>query len=454
MSFPRNEIHELAPLSNHSNKTPLLSIPVNPLLYASLRAIYSGGSMLKWNTDIYGRPYYDYLARDGQITISYELPATGYLPWNPPAKGLPAFHRHFLGPRWGFIYSGRLRAALSDVSVETADVLLILMAKIAGLQDVKRDTARISLEEIAETRGVRLRHGKSRELYEALKEEVFRLSDFRVSMVWRDYKNKRELYWGQERPDRLLDIVDIECKRDRKTVRAFGFRCGLAMAHFLDPHGLRWIGHYSKALLNLSPYHEAFAKIVGTYWIMVGITAGKKGAHPIALPQTILDFCGEDINRRNPGRTVDSFIKAHETLVKIGVLDDVPALEPQTRKKGYFEKWMNTPLTVKLSQSLWKIASQMNENKPLNSRPVRKKGRPKHQNIFSGIPQTIFELQRSPDLIRSFRQIYGMNQIVLARAIKVSRQTLSNYERGINPIPEDKAIKILNIWNNKTRPIS
>lgn len=454
MSFPRNEAHELATLNSHSNKMPLLSIPVNPLLYASLRAIYSGGSKIKWSTDIYGRPYYDYLARDGQITISYELPATGYLPWNPPTKGLPAFHRHFLGPRWGFIYSGRLRAALDNLSVETADVFLILMARIAQLQDAKRDTARISLEEIADSRGVRLRHGKSRDLHQALKEEVLRISDFRVSMVWRDYKNKRELYWGQERPDRLLDIVDIECKRDRKTVRSFGFRCGQAMAHFLDPHGLRWIGHYSKALLNLSPYHAAFAKKVGTYWIMVGITAGKKGAYPLALPQTILDFCGEDINRRNPGRTVDSFIKAHEILEEIGVLDDIPTLEPQIRKKGYFERWMNTPLTVKLSGSLWKISSQIHENERLNNRSVTKKGAKNRQTLFPGNPSTIYELQNNPDSIRNFRHTYGMNQIELAQAIKVSRQTLSNYERGINPIPEDTASQILDIWNNKARPVS
>jgi Helix-turn-helix. len=451
MDFSAQDTREAPAPPKRPGRTPLLTIPINPLLYASLRAIYAGGANIKWSTDLFGRPYYDYHARDGRITLYYDLPVTGYLPWNPPPKGLPTFHRHFLGPRWGFIYSGRLRASLKNLSVETADVLLILMAKIARLQDAKRDIARICLEEIADSRGVRLRHGKTGDLHEALKAEVLRLADFRVSMVWRDYKNRRDLSWGKERPDSLLDIVDIECRRSRQRVTSFSFRCSQAMAHFLDPRGLRWIGYYSKALLNLSPYHEAFTKKIGTYWIMVGITAGKKGAYPLALPKTILDFCGEDVNWRNPGRTVDAFIKAHERLEEIGVLEAIPALEPLTRQKGYFEEWMNTPLSVGLSGKLWKVNRPENKRAPSGKPPAARQDPRKSPSALSAMPASPREIQSNPAVIRSFRQSYGFNQEELARALKVSRQTLSKYERGIHAIPDDKAADILKMWNTKAR---
>jgi len=57
-------------------------------------------------------------------------------------------------------------------------------------------------------------------------------------------------------------------------------RCGQALSHFLNPDGLRWIGYYSRSLLALNPYHEAFTKKLGTYWTMVASLPGKGTAGP------------------------------------------------------------------------------------------------------------------------------------------------------------------------------
>ncbi|NPV92657.1 MAG: helix-turn-helix transcriptional regulator [Firmicutes bacterium] len=436
-------------LSPGRRAEPVLPIPVNPIIYAALRAIYAGGPKNSWTLDFHNRPHYHYQARDGRITIYYELPCPGYLPWKEPEKGMHAFSRHFLAPRWGFIYNGRLREAISELSVETADVFLILMSRIARLPDPRHGIARMRLEEIAGLRGVRLRHGSPRTLYQDFRREVLRLADLRLAMTWRDYKTGREMGFGRERADRLLDIIDLEYKSDGETLTGFGFRCGQALAQFLNPAGLRWIGYYSQALLRLSPYHEGFTKKLGTYWIMVGITAGRKGRYPQATPKSILDFCGEEANWRNPGQTVDAFISAHNRLQEIGVIDQAPVLEPANRRRGYFRRWLETPLSVALARSIWRVGASAGKNQ---KRPAGRFEKPNPELLsLPGAPPTPVELMDDPRLIRRFRGLYGIHQVELARALGVTRQTLSRYERGINPLPAAKADRVAGLWRGKRR---
>ena len=54
-------------------------------------------------------------------------------------------------------------------------------------------------------------------------------------------------------------------------------------------------------------------------------------------------------------------------------------------------------------------------------------------------------------IIRQFRADYFLRQDELAKALGVTRQTLSKYERGLHPLPEDKAIRILHIWQRKAQ---
>ena len=332
------------------------------------------------------------------------------------AAELPKLH---LSPRWQYIYMGSIREAVRNLSVETADVFLILMAEISRLRDPRRDTAMIRMGDIAAYRSVKTRHGSVSNLYREFKDEILRLADLRLTMSWRDYKRGGNLIFGRERPDRLLDVVDVVYKQGGTQWTSINIRCGQALASFLNPDGLRWVGYYSKALLQLNPYQEGIAKKIGTYWIMIGVTAGKRGEKPRATPATILDFCGDKANWRNPGQTVDAFIRSHELLREIGILEETPALEPPDRNKGYFKKWLQTPLSVKLSDSLWRIESKTNKKVLTRNRtPVNLK-----------VPGNTAELQKNPHLIRQFRSAFGIHQEELARSVGVARQTLSNYER-------------------------
>ncbi|MFB3925121.1 MAG: helix-turn-helix transcriptional regulator [Syntrophales bacterium] len=421
-----------------------LSIPVNPVIHAGLRAIYAGGPKSRWKSDSFGRPLYEYETRAGRIMFSCA----------PPPDFTNRFHPSiamYYTPRLGFIYSGALRDAVHRLSVETADIFLILMSRIACLQDPRTGIARISLDEMARFRGVNIRHGSARGLHEDFKREVLRLADLRLSMTWRDYSTGGTITFGKERPDRLLDILDIEYRRGGDAWTAFRFRCGQALSHFLDPEGLRWIGYYSRSLLHLNPYHDAFVKKLGTYWTMIGIVSGKKGSLPRATPKTILDFCGEEINWRRPGQTVDAFIEAHQKLMEIGVLDEIPVLEPSKRSKGYFKDWLDTVLTVKLSEHLWTISGRGRKARPRLKSRVRKK-KSGQMKLPLDIPVTAQGFQDNPKLIRQLRADYMICQKELARALGVTRQTLSWYERGLRPLPADKAARILHIFRQESRP--
>ncbi len=411
-----------------------LAIPANPVIMATLRAIYAGGSRDRWRSDSYGRPYYRHEARDGSVSLFFDSP--------PDFKS--RFHPYYIAtPRMDFVYSGKLRQIVSRLSVETADVFLILMSRIAGLTDPVNGVARIGLEEIAKLRGVNLRRGRSRTLFEDFRQEVLRLADMRLILSWKDYRGGGTVVLGRERPDRLLDILDMEHEKAGRTWTAFRFRCGQALSHFLDPEGLRWVGYYSRSLLRLNPYTDAFTKKLGTYWIMLGIIAGKKGRQPAATPRTILDFCGEAIHGQTPGRTVDAFIRAHERLADIGVLESLPVLEPPDRGRGYFGEWLDRPLTIRLSGQLWRIRETPGEGFAARRRRKREADDPS--------PSTARELQANPSLIRRLRAERRLRQDELAGSLGVTRQTLSGYERGLRPLPEDKAIVLLDIWQRGSR---
>jgi DNA-binding XRE family transcriptional regulator len=205
-------------------------------------------------------------------------------------------------------------------------------------------------------------------------------------------------------------------------------------------------------LLHLSPYHDALTKKLGTYWIIVGTIAEKKGALPRATPQTILDFCGEEINWSHPGQTVDSFIEAHQRLEDLGVIENIPVLEPVMRSRGYFKEWLNTALTVKLSDDLWQIADVKERAKlPFRRRrPVPKK-KYRQESPSRDIPKTADDLMSNQKIIRQFRADHYLRQAELAKALGVTRQTLSNYERGLHPLPEEKAIRIIQMWHRKAQ---
>jgi len=425
-------------LHGHKEKIPF---PVSPVIHSALRAIYAGGPKLKWQADRNGRPFYSYVTKAGDITFFCE----------PPPDYSRRFHptiAMYYTPRLGFIYAGSLRDKVRNLSVETADVLLILMSYVARLADPRTGIARITLEEMAAMRDVHLRRGRSQNLYAALKEEVLRIADLRLSMTWKDYRTGGGVAFGKERPDRLLDILDVEYEQQDRPGTAFRFRCGQALSHFLDAAGLFWIGYYSRSLLHLSPYHEVFTKKVGTYWTLIGTIAGKKGGLPRATPRTILDFCGDDVHGRNPGYTVDAFFKAHERLREIGVIADDDLREPVSRTRGYMQAWLEDPITVRLSERLWKPAPRLHERKPSRS-DRRFPFRSQEFRDREEVPRDVAALWADPMVLKRLRARFYLRQEDLSRAVGISRQTLSRYERGICGIPPACADKILTFLHKK-----
>ena len=190
-------------------------------------------------------------------------------------------------------------------------------------------------------------------------------------------------------------------------------------------------------------------KKLGTYWILVGTVAGKKGTLPSATPKTILSFCGEEINWKHPGHTVDAFIEAHQRLEDLGVIESIPVLEPTARSRGYFEEWLNTALTVKLSEDLWRIADRKERPRLPHSRKPSVRKKKYRQASPLNIPRTAQDIIADQKLIRQFRADHYLRQEELARALGVTRQTLSNYERGLHALPEETAVRLLRIWRQK-----
>ncbi|MBN2516489.1 MAG: helix-turn-helix transcriptional regulator, partial [Deltaproteobacteria bacterium] len=193
--------------------------------------------------------------------------------------------------------------------------------------------------------------------------------------------------------------------------------------------------------MHLSPHHDALTKKLGTYWIFLGVSAGKKGRQPRATPRTILDFTGETINWRYPGKIVDAFHASHEKLADLGILEDFSDIEPLNRGKGYFERWLDTTLTVKLSSNLWQIAGKRKVRKT----SIAKRLHPAQPNYEFRVPATVSDIQKNPRIISEFRTKRYLRQKELARVVGVSRQTMSKYERGLQTIPEDRARTIIRI---------
>lgn len=409
-----------------------IPIPISPVIHAALKAIYAAESGLGWNYDSVGRPYFKYETRSGTIVLFCAPPPDYTNQFNPEIA-------RFYSPRLNYIYSGKLRSIISDFSVETADIFLILISQIAKLRNPSDCVIKISLEDIARYRHVYHRHGSPKVLYSDFKKDILRLADLRLSMKWKNYLGGGEIIIGYERPDTLLDIIAAD-KLNNDSQMSIRFRCGQGLSHFLKPNELFWIGYYSRILLHLSPYHDALTKKIGTYWILVGTISQKKGQLPRATPETIMDFCGQNINWRNPGQTVNAFILAHEKLEDIGILENSPVIEPDLRDKGYFRDWLKSSISVKLSEKLWKIKKlrKSNGNKlfKMNSIIIADKYK----------IESINDLMKNPHIIKQFRRANALRQYELAKSLHITRQTLSRYEKGLTRIPESKAIMLFEIY--------
>ena len=135
-------------------------------------------------------------------------------------------------------------------------------------------------------------------------------------------------------------------------------------------------------------------------------------------------------------------------------MEDMPLLEPENRCKGYFARWLDTPLTVRLAKDLWRVTHPDRRRAKAALKDGSRDARlPGVKSL--PVPETPGELQENPGRVCRFRSEFGLHQAELARALGITRQTLSRYERGLQLLPEEKARRIIEVWQGKikSRPI-
>jgi DNA-binding XRE family transcriptional regulator len=181
---------------------------------------------------------------------------------------------------------------------------------------------------------------------------------------------------------------------------------------------------------------------------MVGTVSQRKGLLPRANPKTILDFCGEEINWRNPGQTVDAFVEGHNRLQELGVLDNIPHMEPYSRRKGYFKEWLDSTLSIMLSD---RLLGSMPAKKVAHVKRIAREQIRSNSLIGKASPIRAEDLVNDQSLIKRYRNNLGINQIEMARALQITRQTLSNYERSLHLIPMEKAEILISMFSRIKR---
>ena len=233
---------------------------------------------------------------------------------------------------------------------------------------------RVTWRDIAALRGVKLRKGVGDKLRKDLESAVVDLYGLRVSLEYKGRHNgngkEYTLRIGKDCPESLFNLVDIQLELDGKTWKEFVFRANRALTFFLNQkENRRWVGYYSRALLQLNPKDPA--KRIGNYWLLHGVTRGKYMEVHKATPRQVLEWCGIKPRKKNRKQTVDLFIGAHELLKRLKVLHEVP-LRPKPGK-GYFEKWLDTPIQLKLHPDLWEV-NRMGDGKLTKMIPKYGKG--------------------------------------------------------------------------------
>jgi hypothetical protein len=318
-----------------------LAYPLNPVSSTALAAIHSGGKEPTWKSDSDGKPFYKVRKKGYHVIITFEsMPNEGDV-------------------------NEALWDLVGELSVETGDVFFILLKKLMDLGDPKSQTACIRPEDLAKYRGVHHRHGSIKKLHEALKEQVLLIAKLRLTMVWKYTVTEKDpvtgkytvkektLTFGKDSPEPLIDIVDWQYEVNGKTWVFFELRPGHALTHFLTRR--RWAGYYSPALLKLNPREEAVTKKVGGFWLTRGEVSAKYGYIAKASIRTLLIGCGLSLKPKRPDKAVEALKRAHRKLLEMGVLDEVSDLEPDERRKGYFQRWLNKKMRVKLNPSLFEV---------------------------------------------------------------------------------------------------
>jgi hypothetical protein len=329
-------------------KSDRLDIPTGPVVRQVVQGLYNKH---RWKPDSQGRPIYRRKEGKNHVTLKFDhTPDIADV-----AKALQN-HVELLSP-------------------ETVDVLLILLNRLARLPENK-DAAYITMKDIAQGRGKIHRDGKVEKLHTDLLEDIKLIAALRITMVWK--MGEHTLWFGKDLPEELLHITDWEYEGRGQVRKAFTFRAGEPLKYFLEEDKCRLIGYSSRELLKLNPRKNKLAKKIGVYWILQAVVGASHGTFPKVRIGTVLDFCGESLDRKHPGDSVERVRSAFKKLVKIGLIPRIPkGLAPRNRRRGYFDKWLNQTITIEVNPALCELRSERQhqipapDGKEIDIRPAR-----------------------------------------------------------------------------------
>lgn len=120
------------------------------------------------------------------------------------------------------------------------------------------------------------------------------------------------------------------------------------------------------------------------------------------------------------------------------MLKEPPNAAPPDRTRGYFERWLKTPVTVTLADDLRPSVSR---TRAATFPPRRARSRPAAPAVPG--PDA---LRADPGLIRRFRAAANLRQAALARTLGITRQSLGRYETGVRPVPDAVVADLLDLW--------
>lgn len=404
-------------------------IPNNPLVAASVAALFKGGPRARsliggWSADERDRLIYRHLGkRGGQIVIFLD-----------PAAVAASEGAAGLAEQWSF---------LEKVSPFTVDVMLTVLAQLceAGLGNKSKYPL---LEAVPVTAGAVLRYKNLRRwgaeaaaLRQRVDGEILRLTGLRFDVerfpAW-DPELLRWNVWGVSATgDRLFEVADTQSvvwrrkggpARDESVWR---IRFGGWSQWWMNSQGKVWLAAIPRQLLELDHRSNrgsaVLARKIGLNTVLLWC-AVRCRASLCRRTDHLLEDIGElpERDARNAhwgGRVRDRFDEALLMLQESGVFGDVAwpgdyETGGADRSKGWLDDWLASKIVLTRPET-------SGENAGAAEPPRRRKRRTrKAEGAF-------VELRRG-SVIRSMRRKRNISQTRFAREIGISATYLSQIE--------------------------
>ena len=416
-------------------------IPNNPLIAATLAAIFKGGPEARrlsggWTVGEGGQLFYWHVGRrGGEIHVRIE----------PEERGAGS-----LEEQWGFV---------EGLTPLTADVLLAVLAQLC--EPSLGSTSKYPiLAPVPITANAILKYkdiscwGKERTRLRAnVVEEMDRLRRLRLDVheypAWDPTSRRWNSRGVSVVGDKIFDVVKAGARhRGQEPDAALSdvvwlTRIGHWGQWWLNAQAKVWLGPAPLALLRFDHRSnrraDVLAKKIGMNTIVLwGV------ARPLKFLERRIDHLLQDIgelpvpDQRGPhwaGRTRDRF---DEALLKLQLTGTVAAIEwPDgpapgrvDRAKGWVARWLSSKMTISLS-----AASSIDERTA-----VRRDAQRRHR---ANRKPKVDELEI--ESLRSLRSTRGISQLELARELGISASYLSQIETGKKPA-SNKLRRRMSLW--------